>query len=635
MKSIYVVLLFVIAITNVSYAYSNKSKNVWQTKELDIKSVDNISTLSKTYGYIRYFYPNDNLRKFDWYRFLILGLGKIETAATTEDLKARLYELFYPLCPQIEFGESAERSKVSPPTDRTLPFYMQTHTYDTHKSINIRRVERYESGLPVADSMYCFKLQDSLYLYFPIAVTKLPKNTKELRYLKEQTKSIKLKIFEESIVKILLRKNTSNEIDFLKHYNARIADIIMKRNFIQHFYPYFYEDGLDTNWDKICEQTYRNAALSTDVYQLYNAICTMMHNIKDSHTAVYTNTYIVGSFFSSYLPQYYPDFAVNISQKMNGKGYSISIPDRDNTFVTKVNGIDVDEIVERKLNTISYSTLKHGIAMLNLNGELFKSFKKDSVIKLTITENGLERNMDIVTNKHFPKSTTLYPYYRSRDLVVPINDTVTYVNICNHSSSYKDFTKHLDLLSKSKITILDLRGYPTMNTLSILSHYLDTAISLGKIQKQDFYFPDHKNVIYTDVPKWYIAPANSKESEVYSKKYEYRKPQAIKINTSLYIFANETSMSFAETLLDMLKHHKVGTIVGDYTAGCNGDVIQIDMPFASFMTTGAYVVFRDGSQHHGVGISPDIFIDSIIDTDIPLHSLLKDIYYGKYTQAGN
>ena len=58
------------------------------------------------------------------------------------------------------------------------------------------------------------------------------------------------------------------------------------------------------------------------------------------------------------------------------------------------------------------------------------------------------------------------------------------------------------------------------------------------------------------------------------------------------------------------------------------------MPFAAFMTTGAYVVFRDGSRHHGVGIEPDIFIDSL-DTDTPLHRLLKDVYYRKYTQAGN
>ena len=628
-----IIITVLCTVLSLQSTYGKEAKSSWQTKSLDNVSVKNISALSKTYGYIRYFYPKDNLKKFDWYRFLILSLGKIETAATTEELKARLYEIFRPLCPQIEFVESAESSKLSPPADRTLPFYVQTHTNATHKSVNIRRVERYERGLPVADSMYCFKLRDDLYVRFPIAVSKLPANTKELQALKKQTENIKLRLFDQSTIKVFFRRNIKKEINFLKHYNARIADIIIRRNFIQHFYPYFYEDGLDTNWDKICEQTYRNAALSTDVYQLYDAICTMMHNVKDSHTMNSTDMN-VGGLIKSYLKLYYPDFAVNILPKSNGKGYTVSIADRDNAFVTKINGIDVEQIVERKLNTKSYSTLKHGIAMLNLNGELFSSFKKDSVIKLTITENGSERNMDIVTNKYFPKYTTLYPYYHSRDLVVPINDTVTYVNICNHSSSYKDFTKHLDLLSKSKVTILDLRGYPTMNTMSILSHYLNTAISLGKIQQQDFYYPDHKNVIYTDVPKWYIAPANSKESEAYSKKYRYRKPQNIKINTSLYILANETSISFAETLLDMLKYHKVGTIVGNYTAGCNGDVIVVDMPFATFTTTGAYVVFRDGSRHHGVGIEPDIFIDSL-DTDTPLHRLIKDVYYGKYTQAGN
>ena len=276
-----IIITVLCAVLSLQSTYGKEAQSSWQTKSLDNVSVMNISALSKTYGYIRYFYPNDNLKKFDWYRFLILSLGKIETAATTEDLKARLYEIFRPLCPQIEFGEPAESSKVSPPADRTLPFYVQTHTNATHKSVNIRRVERYESGLPVADSMYCFKLRDDLYVRFPIAVSKLPANTKELQTLKKQTKNIKLRLFDQSTIKVFFHRNIKKEINFLKSYNARIADIIIRRNFIQHFYPYFYEDGLDTNWDEICEQTYRNAALSTDVYQLYDAICTMMHNVKD------------------------------------------------------------------------------------------------------------------------------------------------------------------------------------------------------------------------------------------------------------------------------------------------------------------------------------------------------------------
>ena len=49
-------------------------------------------------------------------------------------------------------------------------------------------------------------------------------------------------------------------------------------------------------------------------------------------------------------------------------------------------------------------------------------------------------------------------------------------------------------------------------------------------------------------------------------------------------------------------------IIGEPSAGCNGDIVYCSLPFASFMMTGYKFMNRDNSQHHCIGILPDICV---------------------------
>ena len=65
----------------------------------------------------------------------------------------------------------------------------------------------------------------------------------------------------------------------------------------------------------------------------------------------------------------------------------------------------------------------------------------------------------------------------------------------------------------------------------------------------------------------------------------------------------------------MMKHYKVGIIIGEPTAGCNGDVTKNDLPFGTFFMTYNKFLNWDGSQHHGIGVLPDIYCKPTL-TDI-------------------
>ena len=67
------------------------------------------------------------------------------------------------------------------------------------------------------------------------------------------------------------------------------------------------------------------------------------------------------------------------------------------------------------------------------------------------------------------------------------------------------------------------------------------------------------------------------------------------------------AISYAESFMSFVEHYRLGEIVGQPTAGTNGNVNNFVLPGAfTVMWTGMRVVKHDGSQHHLVGIRPTV-----------------------------
>ena len=104
-----------------------------------------------------------------------------------------------------------------------------------------------------------------------------------------------------------------------------------------------------------------------------------------------------------------------------------------------------------------------------------------------------------------------------------------------------------------------------------------------------------------------VLPATSPQSEEASKKYEYKLPQPVQIEIPAVFLIDEKTISFGETFAEMMKFYNVGTLVGTHTAGCNGDMtVFYDTYGYWYSMTYNKVLNRDGSQHHGVGVLPNI-----------------------------
>src|SRR5439155_1461619 len=79
----------------------------------------------------------------------------------------------------------------------------------------------------------------------------------------------------------------------------------------------------------------------------------------------------------------------------------------------------------------------------------------------------------------------------------------------------------------------------------------------------------------------------------------------LRLPGSVAFLIDGRAISYAETWLGIVEHYRMGVMVGEPTAGTNGNVNTIGLPGGYFVRfTGMKVLKHGGSRHHGVGIHP-------------------------------
>ncbi len=81
----------------------------------------------------------------------------------------------------------------------------------------------------------------------------------------------------------------------------------------------------------------------------------------------------------------------------------------------------------------------------------------------------------------------------------------------------------------------------------------------------------------------------------------------------LIFIINGQAISYAESFMGYIEGYKLATIIGQPTAGTNGNINPFSLP-GGYKTswTGMKVLKHDGSQHHGIGILPNIYVERTI-----------------------
>ena len=109
-------------------------------------------------------------------------------------------------------------------------------------------------------------------------------------------------------------------------------------------------------------------------------------------------------------------------------------------------------------------------------------------------------------------------------------------------------------------------------------------------------YPDQKNIVGHAGGRWTLPPKTPRFSG------------------DVAFLTDARAISYAESIMGIVEHYDLGAIVGQPTAGANGNVNPLELPGQyQVYWTGMRVQKHDRSQHHLVGIRPDVSAERTLE----------------------
>jgi C-terminal processing protease CtpA/Prc len=420
------------------------------------------------------------------------------------------------------------------------------------------------------------KLADNIYCAVPLALYMDEKNT----YPKPD--SFKLSYLLEALKIESASDMTANNL------YVRLSDIAVVWNVFQHFYPYF--DVVKVDWEKVLPKYLEIAFEDKNEQDFYVTLRKLVAELKDGHGMV---MWVKDKDFF-YAPLLI-DFVENkfvISRLPAGQIPGVEIGDE----LVEVDGVNIDERV-RALKSMISGAAEQWIIDRIINEELLRGPENSQLtLKLKkqngdIAEKQIKRDYSLQKLFNFGYSPENRP-----EKITELKPGIMYMNLS--MADMDEINAVMDKLVNAKGVIFDMRGYPKGNH-EIIEHLLNSKDTSGKwMQIPQVIYPDGENLAGYQYEGWFVEPMEPH------------------INAKVIFLTNGGAISYAESFMGFIEFYKLGEILGEPTAGTNGNVNSIQLQDGFRISwTGMKVVKHDGSQHHGVGILPTI----------PFHRTLKGV----------
>lgn len=360
-----------------------------------------------------------------------------------------------------------------------------------------------------------------------------------------------------------------------KDLYVRLSGIAIAWNIFQHFYPY--HTDVKTEWSAQLPKGLKTAYEAKTPEEYLHLLAVLTETLQDGHVFVsggnntnYYNIPLAAKFVEGKL--------VISAVDSTGTFKNDSMPKRGD-IITQIDGKPAMDRFNELRNITSGSPQWKEVRALSelLNGQ------RGSALKLRYQSAGVEKELSL-----------------QRDIIRNVKDTVTIKNLNNGiyylnigTTEMKDIKARLNELEAAKAIICDLRGYPRNNHEFI--NYLLTV---------------------NDTNKWMFVPQISRpdfENVKYAAMGWALKPSDTHLNAKIIFLTSGGAISYAESYMGFIKQYKLASIVGQPTAGANGNVNSFTLPGGyNIRFTGMRVKQQDGSQLQAIGIQPDVYVKETI-----------------------
>ncbi len=147
----------------------------------------------------------------------------------------------------------------------------------------------------------------------------------------------------------------------------------------------------------------------------------------------------------------------------------------------------------------------------------------------------------------------------------------------------------LPAMRRAKGLVLDLRGYPDSGAFTLLKYLSPKAFESARFGVPVITRPERAGWTYNEDGRWNVDP---------------EKPR---LAMPVAWVTDGRAISYAESVLGIVEAYGLGDIVGETTAGTNGNINPFTVAGGyTIWWTGMRVLKHDGTRHHGVGIAPTV-----------------------------
>ena len=528
----------------------------------------NIIAFTRAMGYVRFFHPSDEALTVNWNEFAVRGIRAVENAGNPDELGAALEAQFKSVAPSVVFEAGLGQKVLTQKPGAYVQFWLHSGVgspsggpVPAARSVYAsRRVvvpvsdvgKPYEGGPIVPDRPLWVSLGGAVSMAMPVAI-----------YTDRQTLPDSLSI---------ARPSWPEENLTVADRATRLADVALAWSVLQQFYPYF--DVIKTDWMATLRRSL-TAAATDDETTFTGTLRRLVADIHDGHGGVYPAT-------STFRPDVRLDWVEGaIVVKAVGSG-ATGVQRGD--VITTIDGRSATALLQERSQFVSGATPQwiRSVALRNLlTGE------RGTSVSLGLRDASGSRTATVT------RTTTVSPESERPAKIAEVSPGVMYVDLDRITD--QDFNEALPRLRTAKGIVFDMRGYPSqVNTISILAHLTDSTIASAHFETPMTTLPDRAGLVFRD-GAWRVQPI------------------APKLSARIAFLSGGGAISYAESTLGVVEAFKLGEIVGEPSAGTNGNVNSIVLPGPyTVMWTGMRVTKRDGTPHHGVGVIPTVPVSPTI-----------------------
>ncbi|PSQ84470.1 MAG: peptidase S41, partial [Bacteroidetes bacterium QH_2_63_10] len=369
--------------------------------------------------------------------------------------------------------------------------------------------------------------------------------------------------------------------------SLRLANVTIAWNVFQHFYPYF--EVVDVDWDAVLRRTLRRALVddeSTDAFR--QTLRRMVAQLRDGHGQVKGPSTLAG------LPVKFDRVEGSVvvvdTAAYVDRALCVEIGD----VVTSIDGRSPKQELRDAKQYVSGSPQWQEVRALRQFGR----GEPGSNVSITVRQRKKEKACQL-RRASGSEIDRRYRKLRTENRPPPIDTLrggVHYVDLTR--AMWPEIRDRIgDLVSAERI-VFDLRGHPGLSNrkYKVFQHLAADSLLQMRIATPQFIYPDQAPRAGFRTDRGILPP---------------RSPQ---ITGDVAFLADARAISESEGMLAVVKHHDLGIIVGQATAGANGGINPFELSGGyTIYWTGQRVRKHDGSQHHLVGIRPDVKAERTIE----------------------